>query len=557
MAAMASILQHPLNAKDEVVVRKTAHFTPSYWGDFFINFISKSDPCTDKRENELKEEVKKMFFTHSDEPLQELMSLIDAIQRLGLGYHFEEQIDVALKRIYDASVDYDNLYFFSLLFRLLRQAGYNISSDCFNKFKNEDGKFKESLSGDARGLLSMYEAAYLGIHGESILDEAIAFARGHLKSMVGQVSAPLARDIELALDMPTRRSLVRIRTKQYISVYEMDDQRNDVLLELAKLDYNRVQRLHQRELREVSAWWKETGLAQKLSFARDRVVECYVWALGTYHEPKYSRGRIISAKVSTLTALLDDTYDSYGTFEELQPFNDMIQRWDLGTLHEVPEYMQVFIVALFDTFKEFEEELKREGNAYRVDYLRESMKTLCKAYYQELLWIRHRYIPNFQEHLQVSAISCTYPILHCLSFVGMDHIATKEAFDWVIKVPQILWSSSVICRFMDDINTNKREQENDYMPTSIQCYAIEHSLSEEEVRLKIREVLVEDEWKKMNEELLLRPDQGIPLALYMPAFNLTCMMVEGYKHSDGFNNPEVDLKDKVYLMLVDPVVIQG
>ncbi|KAK1289131.1 (-)-germacrene D synthase [Acorus calamus] len=472
MAAMASILQHPLNAKDEVVVRKTAHFTPSYWGDFFINFISKSDPCTYKRENELKEEVKKMFFTHSDEPLQELMSLIDAIQRLGLGYHFEEQIDVALKRIYDASVDYDNLYFFSLLFRLLRQAGYNISSDCFNKFKNEDGKFKESLSGDARGLLSMYEAAYLGIHGESILDEAIAFARGHLKSMVGQVSAPLARDIELALDMPTRRSLVRIRTKQYISVYEMDDQRNDVLLELAKLDYNRVQRLHQRELREVSAWWKETGLAQKLSFARDRVVECYVWALGTYHEPKNSRGRIISAKVSTLTALLDDTYDSYGTFEELQPFNDMIQRWDLGTLHEVPEYMQVFIVALFDTFKEFEEELKGESKAYRVDYLRES-----------------------------------------------------------------------------------REQENDYMPTSIQCYAIEHSLSEEEARLKIREVLMEDEWKKMNEELLLRPDQGIPLALYMPAFNLTCMMVEGYKHSDGFNNPEVDLKDKVHLMLVDPVVI--
>ncbi|KAK1313295.1 (-)-germacrene D synthase [Acorus calamus] len=395
MAAMASVLQNPSNS----VVRKTAEFAPSYWGDFFISFTtSKSDPCTGQRENKLKEEVKKMLLMRlsDDEPLQEIMSLIDAIQRLGLGYLFEEQIDEALKRLHDASVvDYESLHLCSLRFRLLRQSGYNVPSDGFNKFKAEDGKFKESLSGDARGLLSMYEAAYLGTRGEEILDEAIAFAREHLKSLVGRVSASLTRDIELALEKPMHRAMVRIRTKQYIYVYEMDEQRNDVLLELAKLNYNRLQRLHQRELRDLSVWWKETGLAQKLSFARDRVVECYVWALGIHHEPKYSRARIIFTKLGTLTVLVDDTYDLYGTFEELQPFNDMIQRWDLGILHEVPEYMKVFIVALFDTFIEFEEELKGEGNAYRVDYLRESMKTLCKAYYQELLWSRQRYIPKF------------------------------------------------------------------------------------------------------------------------------------------------------------------
>ncbi|KAK1314275.1 Terpenoid synthase 6 [Acorus calamus] len=58
----------------------------------------------------------------------------------------------------------------------------------------------------------------------------------------------------------------------------------------------------------------------------------------------------------------------------------------------------------------------------------------------------------------------------------------------------------------------------------------------------------------MNEELL-KLDQGIPLALYIPAFNLACVMAEAYKHGDGYNNPEGDMKDNVSMILVDPVTI--
>ncbi|KAK1289397.1 (-)-germacrene D synthase [Acorus calamus] len=552
MAAMASVLQNPSNG----VVRKTAEFAPSYWGDFFISFTSKSDPCTDERENKLKEEVKNMLLiSHSDEPLQE-MELINVIQRLGIGYLFEEQIDEALKRIHGVDViDDDSLHLFSLRFRLLRQAGYNVPSDGFNKFKDEDGKFKEGLiNGDAKGLLSMYEAAYLGILGEAILDEATAFAREHLKSLVGQVSASLAKDIELALEKPMRRAMVRIRARQYISVYEMDEQRNDVLLELAKLDYNRLQQLHQRELRDLSVWWKEAGLTHQLSFTRDRIVECYFWALGTFYEPRYSRGRTMLTKVMMLTSLLDDIYDAYGTIEEVEPFNHVIQRWDLEALHELPDYMKVYIVALFNTFNDFEEELRAEGNAYRVEYLREAFKLQSKAYHHEFLWEHNKYVPKFHEHLQVSAVSCTYPLFYVCSLVGMGDMATKEAFDWVIKVPKIIWSSSLIARLVDDMYPHKIEQGNDHMPTSVQCYAIEHGLTEEEAVQKISEVLVEDEWKRMNEELL-KHDQGIPLALYMPAFNLACVMAEAYKNGDGYNNPEGDMKDNVSMILVDRVTI--
>lgn len=45
----------------------------------------------------------------------------------------------------------------------------------FNKFKDENNKFKETLDSDVEGLLSLYEAAHLRIHGliESPLEDQV------------------------------------------------------------------------------------------------------------------------------------------------------------------------------------------------------------------------------------------------------------------------------------------------------------------------------------------------------------------------------------------------
>lgn len=63
------------------------------------------------------------------------LNFIDSIQRLGVSYHFEHEIDRALHQIYDIStkdnniISHDNdLHHVALLFRLLRQHGYRISS---------------------------------------------------------------------------------------------------------------------------------------------------------------------------------------------------------------------------------------------------------------------------------------------------------------------------------------------------------------------------------------------------------------------------------------------
>lgn len=64
----------------------------------------------------------------------------------------------------------------------------------------------------------------------------------------------------------------------------------------------------------------------KLPYARDRVVECYFWTLGVYYEPQYSVARIMLTKTIAMISIIDDTYDSYGTVEELKIFTDAVQR---------------------------------------------------------------------------------------------------------------------------------------------------------------------------------------------------------------------------------------
>lgn len=67
------------------------------------------------------------------DPLKKL-ELIDVLQRLGLSYHFEDEIKSILESIYNTShgapcggdMRKESLYATSLGFRLLRQNGYNV-----------------------------------------------------------------------------------------------------------------------------------------------------------------------------------------------------------------------------------------------------------------------------------------------------------------------------------------------------------------------------------------------------------------------------------------------
>ncbi|XP_058001382.1 alpha-copaene synthase-like isoform X2 [Hevea brasiliensis] len=235
----------------------SANYHPAIWGDYFLTPVSVSkttDTSIQQPFEVLKQEVRRMLRDDIDESSQKL-HLINRIQRLGVAYHFTSEIEDALEKIcHDYSSDGNDLYTAALWFRPLRQQGTKVSSDIFVKFKDSEGEFKESLKQDVDGMLSLYEAAHLGIRGEDILDEAIAFTTANLYSLLPQLSPHLAQQVSHALNRPIHKCLPRLEARHYIDAYKWDKSYNTTLLEFAKLDFNRLQEVHQKELNGITKW---------------------------------------------------------------------------------------------------------------------------------------------------------------------------------------------------------------------------------------------------------------------------------------------------------------
>jgi (-)-germacrene D synthase len=125
-------------------------------------------------------------------------------------------------------------------------------ADKLTKFKESNGNFKESLISDARGMLSLYEATHLKIHGEAILDEALVFTTTHLESVASHLSPSLAAQVSHALKQPIRKGLPRLEARNFFAIYQEDPSHDKVLLTFAKLDFNLLQKMHQKEVSEIS-----------------------------------------------------------------------------------------------------------------------------------------------------------------------------------------------------------------------------------------------------------------------------------------------------------------
>ncbi|XP_058195528.1 (-)-germacrene D synthase-like [Rhododendron vialii] len=555
------------SSKAPAPVQVTTHrpksvFHPSVWGDYFLAYSSADmevDINMKQNHHQLKEKVRKQLVEAKGEYSQQL-DLIDAIQRLGVAYHFKTEIDQGLHQIYETyhqsghkNVNNDeDLYITALSFRLLRQQGYHVSCDVFNKLKDNDGKFKESLIGDVRGLLSLYEATFLSVRQEDILDEAMEFTTTHLNSALPNLSNnPIAAQVVHALYQPMHKGLTRLESRRYISFYEKDDSHNEVLSNFAKLDFNLLQKLHQRELSEITRWWKDLDVPGKLPFARDRVVELYFWILGVYHEPQYILATRNLTKVISLISLIDDTYDaSNATIEELVLFNDAIQRWEVNALDQLPDYMKLVYQTVLDTFHIIGDEMTQQGRSYGVEYAKSAMKDLVGVFCTEAKWYHEGYVPSMDEHWPVALLSCGYQAISTISFTGMGELATKEAFDWVSSNPLIVQGSSVICRLIDDVVGHKFEQERGHVASSVECYMKQYGATEEEAIVEFQKWVM-NAWKDMNSECL-RPTP-VPIPLLRLPLNLARVIYVLYKDGDNYTHSGTKLKGFVTSVLVDPV----
>lgn len=127
-------------------------------------------------------------------------------------------------------------------------------ADVFNKFKADDGKFIDEIANEPRDLLSLYNAADLLVHDEPELEEAISFSRYHLKTMMqhNNLKQPLFDQVSRALHLPLPRTYKRVEILHYFLEYGQEEGHIPILLDLAKLDFNILQRVHFKELKAIS-----------------------------------------------------------------------------------------------------------------------------------------------------------------------------------------------------------------------------------------------------------------------------------------------------------------
>ncbi|XP_023513205.1 terpene synthase 10-like [Cucurbita pepo subsp. pepo] len=549
-------------AYENFVDRRSANYRPPIWKHEFVDSLTSEfrEEKSLNRRDILKRTVKMMLNRElllDGDSLRQL-ELVDQLQRLGLSYHFQTEINQILENMNEKfqnrkDLEWNNdLYATSLHFRILRQHGYYIPQEVFKKFKDEFESFNSICEEKAKRMLSLYEASFLAMEGESFLDDVRRFAIEHLsnylKSSGNEIICTMIRH---ALELPLHWRMPRLEARWFIDVYQRKPETNLVLLDLATLDFNIVQSTHQDDLKYASRWWKSTELGQKLDFARDRLMANFFWSVGMGCEPDLGYLRRMCTKIGSFITIIDDIYDVHGTLDELKLFTNAVERWDIGAIDSLPNYMKICFIALHNTINDMTFDAVKNHGINVIQYLRKMWIDLCKAFLIEANWYYTNYKPTFQEYLDNAWISVSGSLILVHAYIFATNSIMKETLECLVDYPDILRHSSMIFRLTNDLTSSTDEAERSGVITSIQCYMNDTGASEHEARRYIKELII-GSWKKMNEIQTLNSSPFISKDFIEIALNLARISQTVYQHGDGHTVEDHETKDRVLSLFIKP-----
>ncbi|CAO2033884.1 unnamed protein product [Urochloa humidicola] len=256
---------------------------------------------------------------------REVIATIDNLKRLCIDHYFEEEIQSAMGACMEL-IHSDDLFDATLAFRLLREAGHDVSADdVLRRFTDDTGEFKLALSKDIRGLLSLHDMSHLDMGEEASLYKAKEFSSKHLASAIRYLEPGLARYVRQSLDHPYHLSLMQYKARHHLTYLQSLPTRDTAMEELAIAEFQLNKRLHQKEMHEVKRWWKDLGLCHEIPVVRDQVLKFYMWPMTILQGSSLSTYRIEATKIISLVYVVDDIFDLVGTPEELSLFTEAIK----------------------------------------------------------------------------------------------------------------------------------------------------------------------------------------------------------------------------------------
>ncbi|KAK4255900.1 hypothetical protein QN277_008835 [Acacia crassicarpa] len=558
VATMSKSLSDSVSDQSQQVARRSGNFKPDRWHyDYFLSLENKyKEQAYEEESIKLREQVRIMLL-ETVNTLDQL-EFIDTLQRLGLNYHFKKEINKILGNIYNNVENFkseQDLHATALEFRLLRQHGYDISTDVFDKFKDERGDdFQTGLSEDIKGMLSLYEASFLLMENETILEKANDFVTKSLKDLVSKnPEHELISQVKHALEVPFHWNLPRWEVRWFIGEYErIPNNMNPTLLHLAKLDYNMLQALYQEEVKSNIRWWERSGMEKKLKFFRCRVVDNYAWGLGMQDGPEFGELRKVTGNFIAVIVLTDDMYDVYGSLQELELFTEAIIRWDANDLDNLPDYMKVVFFAIYNFVDEMASEVLKVKGHNVYSYLKKGWQDLCRAYIVEARWYHGGKTPRLKEYLENGSVSIGVHLshLHAYLYLPNNDIRKLDLDSLDLSRSDLIYFSSLNTRLLNDLGSFKRERKTGDIPSAIQLYMNDSGASEEEAILHIK-CLIYKTWQKINQQVAT---SSLPRDFNMSAWEISRTAIFYYRNEDDtYTLQHSEFEDLVDLLIFEPI----
>ncbi|KAL8107951.1 hypothetical protein AgCh_024383 [Apium graveolens] len=538
----------------EPIVRRSGNYKPCLWDNNFFQSMKTeyTGEAIDAQASELKEEVR-MILKNVVEPLDQL-ELIDQLQRVGLDYHFQDEIRLILNNIQNVTWD-KNLHATALEFRLLRQHGHYISTEGFKRF-TENGSFNKGIRADVQGLLSLYEASYFSIEGESLMEEALSFTSKLLEEYCLQniVNLDLQMQVRHALHLPLQWSVPAFDVRWCINLYQSSGVIIPAVLKYAKLDFNIRQALYQEELKDLSRWWTRLDMGERLPFARDRLVASYLWGLAASSDPQHRSCREAMAKSVELIGVYDDVYDVYGTLEELELFTAVVERWDITAMKELPDYMKLCFQSWYNFVNETSYDILRDHNIDILPHQRKWINDLFKRYLKEARWYHSGYQPTLEEYLGNTFVTVAGPIVALYAYIYTANPIKIEELEFIENYSDIIRLAYEIFRISDDYGTSGPEQARGDVPSSVQCYMSDAGVTEEVSREHMMN-LMRKKWSQIN-KLRYSDEYNNPLTGRYVDIMLNVTRIAHYLYNAGDDNYGVEdgvIKDTLDSLIVEPI----
>lgn len=536
--------------------RSVGYYKPNIWSYDHLQTLVTDYKCVthSAQIEKLKDKLTSVLDQVTDASTK--LQIIDNICKLGLFNLFKNII----MEVFDGMASdlktnpnfIHNIRTAALCFRLLRQHGYTVSQGVFAEFLDEEGAVKDMACQDIKEVIELYEASYLALEDENMA-KANAVLHENLKAMHhGLDDQNIVGQVVNALGLPQHWRAPWFGVRQQIDAYEIEFEKNSMLLELAKVNFRMVQATHQRDLRDLSMWWKSLGLVEKISVARDRLVESFLFAVGIAPEPHCVSLRKCLTKVISFILVLDDIYDVYGSLDELECFTKVIDRWEWDDTFQLPECMKICFSTLSDTTDEIAREIQKEsGFCGALPYLRKAWADFCKSMLTEARRYNKRYTPTLEEYLITGWVSSSGSLLSLVILLHGREALTTEKLNVELKEMQsLIYYTSLIIRLCNDVATTAAELERGDSPSSILCYMREVGVTEEVARLRIDD-MISNTWKKINAELL--KESSVQPNVMNQILNTARVAHCFYHTGDGFGVQDGHIKRQIKDMLIEPL----